>query len=213
MKAIVSLANKRGNYIKGLARLSESLRDNFDGDFLGYTSERQVGAPLHQDNPYAFKVYAIRKAIEAGYTQVLWLDASCFAIKNVQPIFDVIESEGYIMQEAGHMVGDWCDEGALDYFNLQRCDAMKMPMYGNAGFLGLNFESPNGIEFFKQWEQSALDGVFKGSWANHRHDMTCGSIIANRLGMKYKSGNEWLQYAGVYEETANDTIIIKAQGL
>lgn len=213
MKAIVSLANNKGNYIKGLARLAESLKDNFDGDFFGYTSEKQVGAPKHSENPYAFKVYAIDEVQAMGYTQILWLDSSVYAIANVQPVFDVIEKEGYIMQEAGHMVGSWCNDETLDYFDLARCDAMKMPMYGNAGMLGLNFDIPIADSFFEHWHNAMHAGMFKGDWSNHRHDMTCGSIIANRLGMKYKKGDEWLQYAGIYDKVANDTIIFKAQGL
>lgn len=213
MKAIICLANGKGNYIKGMARLAESLRNNFDGDFLGYTHESQIDAPLHLENPYAFKVYAFERAFSLGYTEVLWLDASCFAIKNVQPIFDVIRDEGYIMQEAGHYVGNWCNDETLKYFNISRELANKMLMYGNAGFLGLNRTDITASAFFHQWGHAMTDGMFKGSWDNHRHDMTCGSIVANRLGMKYKKGDEWLQYAGLYDETANDTIIFKAQGL
>lgn len=213
MKCIVSFANQTGNYIRGLARLVDSLKGNFDGDVLAFTNEESIGAPKHKDNPYAFKVYAIQAAIDAGYKHILYLDSSVFAIKNVLPVFDVIEEEGYFMQEAGHYVGNWCNDVTLDYFGLQRDEAMEMLMYGNAGMLGLNMNEVISQDFFAQWKQSMLDGMFIGSWSNHRHDMTCGSIIANKLGMKYKSGNEWLQYAGVYEPTANDTIIFKAQGI
>lgn len=213
MKAIVTLANNKGNYRQGLARLSDSLRNNFDGDFFGYTDERQVGAPLHGDNPYAFKIYAIEKVREMGYTQILWLDSSCYAVAPVQPVFDVIEQQGYIMQEAGHYVGDWCNDFTLEYFGLNRDEAKKMLMYGNAGFLGLNFNSHKAESFFEAWEESMLAGCFIGSWDNHRHDMTCGSIIANRIGMHYKKGDEWLQYGGIYDKPANDTIIFKAQGI
>lgn len=212
-KCIVSFANQTGNYIRGLARLVESLRNNFDGDVLAFTNEESIGAPKHTENPYSFKVYAIQKAIDAGYTQILYLDSSVFAIKNVQPVFDVIESEGYIMQEAGHYVGNWCNDATLDYFGITREDANEMLMYGNAGFLGLNMEYGTAAQFYAMWYASMQHGMFKGSWSDHRHDMTCGSIIANKLGMTYKSGNEWLQYAGVYDAVANDTIIFKAQGV
>lgn len=224
-KCILSFANHRGRYVQNLARLSESLRTNFDGDFLGFIGEASVGAPPHEQNPYAFKIYAFQKAIDAGYTQVLWLDSSCFAIKNVKPIFEEIEKSGYIMQEAGHYMGTWTNDKALAYFGVTRDEAMTMLMYGNAGFLGLNFEHGIANAFFDKWRAAMAGGCFKGEWNNdnhtesdderckgHRHDMSCGSIIANQLGMKYKPGNEWLQYAGPYDQTANETIIIKAQG-
>lgn len=224
-KCIISFANEKGRYVQNLSRLSESLRNNFDGDFLGFIGEASIGAPKHEDNPYAFKIYAFQKAIEAGYTQILWLDSSCFAIKNVQPIFDEMENNGYIMQEAGHYAGNWANDRCLKYFGVTRDMAMEMLCYGNAGFLGLNFEYPTPRIFFDRWSESMKAGIFQGAWTNednsesedercrgHRHDMACGSIIANQLGMVYKSGNEWLQYAGLYDETANETIIIKAQG-
>ena len=225
-KAVVSFANSRNQYVKGIARLDESLRANFDGDFLGFISEASVDAPLHSVNPYAFKIYCIQKAIDAGYEQILWLDSSCFAIKNIQPIFDHIEEHGYIMQDAGHFIGSWTNDATLDYFGVTRDEMMEVRCYGNAGFLGLNFETEIANNFFDFWKLSMEKGFFKGSWNNnsktesederclgHRHDLSCGSIIRYKLDMVLQSGNEWLQYAGVYDETANDKIYIKAQGL
>lgn len=211
--AICSFANGNGNYMKSLARLSDSLRDNFDGDFISWVGESSLGCPPHSENPYAFKVYAIRKALQMGYENILWVDSSCYAIANVKPVFDHIDKNGYIMQEAGHMAGSWTNDETLAYFGITRDEAMKMPMYGNAGFLGLNASNKTAMEFFNLWEASMLAGMFKGSWSNHRHDMSCGSIIANQLGMKYESGENWLQYAAPEDKPLNDTIIFKAQGM
>lgn len=207
------MANNRGNYRKALERLEQSLVGKFDGDFLGFISEESIGAPPHSENPYAFKIYAFLQAIEVGYSQILWVDSSCYAINDVQPCFEVIANEGYIMQEAGHLCGTWSNDVCLEYFGITRNEAMKMPMYGNAGFLGLNTESDIAMEFFKRWTAAMETGVFKGSWDNHRHDMTCGSIIANQLGMKYKKGDEWLQYMAPTDTPANETIIWGAQGM
>lgn len=227
-KCIVSFANTTGNYIRGLSRLVDSLKGNFDGQVLAFTDEASIGAPSHQENPYAFKVYVIERAIEAGYDEILYLDSSCFAIRNVQPIFDEIVKDGFFAQEAGHHVGTWCNDMTLERFGISRDEAMGMLMYGNAGMLGLNMMHENGNNFFVKWRGAMLDGCFKGAWDNrgltesqdercrgHRHDMSAGSIIANQMGLNklYKKGNEWLQYAGVYDATANDTIIIKAQGV
>lgn len=225
-RAIVTFANEKGNYMQGLSRLSDSLRNNFDGDLIAFTNEASIGAPSHEENPYAFKIYAIQKAVEAGYTQILWLDCSCFAIGNLNPIFNEIYSEGYIMQDAGHYVGEWTNDVALNWFHATRDDVMTMKCYGNAGFLGLNFENRIATEFFRRWKNAMNNGMFKGKWHNeektesydirckgHRHDLSCGSIIANDLKMKYVPGDKWLQYGGIYDKTINDTILIKAQGL
>ena len=86
-------------------------------------------------------------------------------------------------------------------------------MYGNAGFLGLDFETGIANHFFLEWNAAMMNGAFRGDWSDHRHDMTCGSIIANRLGMKFQSGNELLEYAGPDDPVKNNTIIFKAQGI
>ena len=102
------------------------------------------------------------------------------------------------MSEAGHWVGSWCNAHTANYFKL-KVDECKVPGGFNmfsAGLLGLNRESPIAMDFFTQWKASALAGCFRGDWTNHRHDMTCGSIIASRLGMKYQRGGEHMSYIG-----------------
>lgn len=225
---IVSFANSTRYYIKGLARLNESLRVNFDGDFLGFIGESSVGAPLHSENPYAFKIYCIQKAIDAGYENILWLDSSVFAIKNVKPIFDEIENNKFIFQDSGHWLGTWTNDATLNYFNITRNDAMEIRMVGNAGFLGINILNEKAKEFFGLWKKSMEEGYFKGAWTNenkqesenelclgHRHDMSCSSSVIHNMGLTsmMKGGEEILQYAGLYDAVLNDTIIFKAQGL
>lgn len=213
-KCIVSFANKNGRYVQNLARLSESLRDNFDGDFIAFVGEKSIGAEPHEDNPYSFKIHCIQKAIDAGYRQVLWLDTSCFAIKNVQPIFDEIEKDGFIFQDINFTLDQWCNDFTLNYFGLTREEAKKVKLIGSAGFLGMNFDNPLAVDFFEKWKAAMYVGCFKGSWSDHRHDLSCSSIIIHQMGLAalMKKTDEWLQYAGVFDETANSTIIIKAQG-
>jgi len=227
-RVIVSFANERGNYMLALRRLWESTLQYGKADFLPIVGENTISSPKHTDNPYAFKIFAIERALSLGYRQVLWLDSSCYLIEDADPIWRTIDKDGYIMQYAGHVVGTWTNDKTLDYFGITRDEAMTMLMYGNAGFLGLNFESPVAVEFFNRWKAAMLAGMFKGNWKNdkstesndsrckgHRHDMSCGSIIANQLDMvkNYKKGDEWLQYAAPEDMCLNDTIIIKAQGL
>lgn len=207
MNAIINFAT--GRYIKGQERLRQSLQ-GFDGDFLAWTNELEIGAPLHKDNPYAFKIFAFDEAIKMGYTKILLVDASVWACSDVSPIFEHITKEGYIMQEAGQHVGKWTNDRCLDYFGVTREQADKMLMYGNAGFLGLDFESEIAKEFFQRWKESMQAGMFMGSWDNHRHDMSCGSIIANQLNMKYQSAHDWLNYG---DTPRSDKVYLLAQGL
>ena len=226
-RAIINLVTP-GRYEVGQKRLIETIREhgNFDGDVLTWVGEDKVGARLHHVSPYGFKVFAFFEALRQGYEQILWVDASVYCIADVTPVFDHIDKHGYIMQEAGHMVGTWTNDKTLKHFALTRDQAMQMPMYGNAGFLGLNFNDQRALEFLERWAAAERADMFKGQWHNkantesldkrcegHRHDMCCGSIIAHRLGMEFQKGDEWLQYKSPTETPMNDTIIFGAQGV
>jgi hypothetical protein len=207
MKAVVNLSTPI--YERGRNRLANSLNGNFDGTLFTYTNEAEVGAEPHRDNPYSFKVYAIEKVRNLGYTKILWLDASCYAIKNIQPIFDWMDEKGIFMEEAGHWTGTWTNDATLGYFGISREQAMGMSMF-SAGFLGLNFENKISVDFFDKWKSSMLAGCFKGDWSNHRHDMTCGSIIACQMGLDkiYSKGGHYLAYIGEAYGKPQDSVLI-----
>lgn len=226
-RVIISFANRNSNYVKSLARLSDSLRDNWSGKFIAWIGEEALGAPLHSVNPYAFKIYAFRAALSAGFTQILWVDSSCFAIKNVQPCFDEIERDGFLFQDSGFFANQYINDKALEYFGITREQAREIKLIGNAGLLGLNLELHLPNVFLQRWEQAMLDKIFVGKWNNddktesnssecegHRHDMVSG-IILHQLSVSdlMKPKDEWLQYATEFQETANNSIIFKANGL
>lgn len=213
-QCIITFANEKGNYIHGLARLSESLRNNFDGDLLAWVNEGSLGCEKHVDNPYNFKVHAFLKAIESGYKQILWLDCSAFAVANVKPIFDLIDKKGLFFQEAGHYLGSWTNDNSLNYFELTREEANKIPMV-QGGFIGLNIDNHVAKKLFRSLDLAMDAGVFKGEWSDHRHEMSALSAIVYRHNLwKYVvSGNQFIQYGGIYDQIINETIVLKCQGL
>jgi hypothetical protein len=149
-----------------------------------------------------------------GYEQVLWLDASVVFVKHSQAIFDWIQKYGFFFEEAGHLVSTWCNDRTLEYFGLSRDEASTMPMF-SAGFTGLDFTNPIAIEFFDKWKQSMLDGQFLGEWSNHRHDMTCASIIANKMGLvkNYSSGGNYFAYSGSGYGQPKESVICNLLGV
>lgn len=212
-KAIVNLITQK--YISGQNRLRQSLIDNnFDGDFYGFFGEDSVGAPRHEDNPYAFKIYAIDKIREMGYDKILWLDASVYAVKNVQPVFDWIEVKGIFMEDSGHLAGSWTNDGTLAYFGISRDEAMNVPMY-SAGMSGFDFNNEVSISHFNLWKQAMLDGYFRGSWSNHRHCQSCGTLVANKLGLVglYSTGGQFFSYVGEGYGQPKESAVFHLQGL
>lgn len=224
-QCIINLAT--GHYIKGQQRLRQSLIDvGFKGDFFGYTHESQVGAPVHKSNPYAFKVYCFEEALRKGYKQILWVDASIWAIKSLDPIWAALNKRGYMKQYAGHLAGTWANDKCLDYFGITRDEAMKMEMHGNGGFFALDFDVPIAVKFFNKWKQAMEAGMFKGEWNNnlmtesqdprckgHRHDMSCGSIIANQLGMFAYPKHSLMAYVGGQYGEPPETTVMHARGM
>lgn len=192
-RAIVNFATDQ--YISGQRRLAESIINK--NELFLYRKAEEIGAPPHNLEPYAFKIYAIDKVRERGIDQILWLDASVYAVKDPQPVFNWLTKHGIFMEEAGHYVGQWCNDETLNYFNITREQAMTMPMF-SAGFVGFDFRQEIAREFFARWKNAMLAGMFKGSWSNHRHDMTVGSIIANQMGLVpiYSKGGTFFSYIG-----------------
>lgn len=194
-----------GVYRRGQKRLSESLNGHKQLMLSDYTS---LGSRTHSESPYEFKLNAIESAWNHDPI-VLWCDASLWRVGDLSKIEDLILRDGYFMSEAGAWVGQWTNQHTRDYFQLTAEEA-KVPggmFMFSAGLLGLDKNNPLAMEFFTQWKQSAFAGCFRGDWSNHRHDMTCGSIIASRLGMKYQRGGQHMSYIGPgYERPEKDTV-------
>lgn len=183
-----------GPYKKGQKRLSDSLNGHKQLMLSDYVS---LGSPHHLDSPYQFKIHSIETAWNHDPI-VLWVDASMWRVGDISVIENLILKDGYFMSEAGHWVGSWTNQYTRDYFQLTPEEA-KVPgglFMFSAGLLGLDRNNPLAFDFFTQWKQSALAGCFRGSYTDHRHDMTCASIIASRLGMKYQRGGQHMSYIG-----------------
>lgn len=180
-----------GHYLRGQQRLINSLPR--DQKYLAFSRYDEIGSPTHSESPYEFKLYAIRTAMEVDPI-VLWMDASMWVVKSLATIESIIINDGYLLTEAGHYVDRWCNSHAREWFRFQPHEHNFLMF--SAGLVGLNKNSETAMLFLKQWEESAAAGCFVGSHADHRHDQTCGSIIAQRMNLKYQRGGQFLSYIG-----------------
>lgn len=207
---IVNFATKE--YSRGQKRLSDSIPSSYNK--LMFSQYDTIGSPTHRESPYEFKVHAIRIAAEIDPV-VLWVDASMYCVGDLSKIEKIILENGYFMEEAGHWVGSWCNDHTRKHFELTP-DEAKVPGGYNmfsAGLLGLDFQDPKALQFFHMWSMSAKAGCFSGSWNDHRHDMTCGSIIASRLGMKYQRGGSHMAYIGPGYSQPEPGVVFHLQGV
>jgi hypothetical protein len=183
--------------------------------------ESSLRAPLHADNPYAFKVFALEAAIKAGYESILWLDSSAYAVGDVSPIFRLIEQDGYFFHPDGNMLGVWSNDRLLEYYGLTRDEAMAIPMV-KGGMWGINAQHRVGYELRKACDA----GIFRGAWNNNtnsessdercrgaRHEMSALSAIVYQLGLTIQPGESLIETGGVFDDIRGENIVIKYQGL
>ena len=211
---VVSLATDDRDYSAGLDRLERSLeRVGFSGGFMCWRpGSFPDDCPTHVDVPFAFKPYCLAEARRRGGELLLWIDANCVAVRPLEPIFDQIERDGYILfrQYERWRVGQWASDEALGVLGLSRDQAMEMPEV-NAAVIGLNTSSHVSNSFLEKWLRAAQEGVaFRGvseqvrtkgdfrdvKWnrggrvssdprvRGHRHDQTVAGVLAAQLGMK-----------------------------
>lgn len=204
-RCIVNVSTPK--YKRGQNRLLESLQGKTDATILLFPDEESVGAAPHAENNYSFKPMAMIKAYEQGYRQILWLDASMRAIKNIDVIFEIIERDGYFFQDSGWPNSRWTNDRALEYFGTNEGEML------SSGVLGLDLDSEIGYKFFDQWTQAMRDGIFNGSWDDYRHDQSCASLIAYKLGMKLQTANTFFVYGKGHENHVLEETVILADGI
>jgi hypothetical protein len=190
-KCVVSFADKAGSYQSKMKRLEQSLKGNFDGDFLGFTDYKEIGCEPHSVIPYKFKPYAIQKAIDLGYEQILWCDSPIVAIKSIQPIFDHIEEHGYVFfDNIGHPLGKWTNQKALDYFKMTREEAMNVQMIMACvmGFTKITINTWTTFHPTFRYYKNLADELYPGSWSDHRHDQTVMSFLIHEQKLKILEG-------------------------
>ena len=216
--AIINGSTGDGWYPLGTDRLERSLiYHGFNGDFIKhYNWPNDI---YDKSVKYNIKA-AIFGEVPISYTHVLWLDCSVWAIKDPNPIFDVINEKGYYFWSSGYNCAQTCSDKCLKYFNVSRDEAELMTDVSTSMF-GINYNHPLGKEFINRWLKSAWDGQFGGSRLHdnqsqdtrflfHRQDQSCASIIANQLKMEITPPGVLSEY---YNESPSKSTIFLMRGI
>lgn len=197
-KCVVSFADNAGSYQRKMLRLEQSLKGNFDGDFLGFTSYDQIGCEPHSVIPYKFKAWSILKAVELKYDMILWCDSPIYAKQNIQPVFDHIEHHGYLFfDNIGFSLGDYCNDRTLDHFDITRDESWKIKMI-MACCMGFSIDQ---TEFLLKY--TGLTNLYQGAWDNddlteskdrrvkgHRHDQSVASALIHKMKLTILKGQD-----------------------
>lgn len=212
-------------YPKGSERLRKSICETSPSVetliYSGFPNDVFV-----KSNPYNIKASAIfeaAKRIIGGFKEsFLWADCSVWAIKDISPIFDIIERDGYYLLSSGYNAAQTCSDKCLDYFGITRDEAENIPDSSTMVF-GLDLNTKIGEDFFIKFIRASYDGVFNGSREHdnqsqdprflfHRQDQSAATCIAHKLGMKLHSFGEHVAYDqdGV---TQPESVVMLARGM
>jgi hypothetical protein len=205
-RAIVSVGTGE-KYCSNLLRLKHSLLD-FRGTLKFWRDELPPGSPPHADVPYAFKVWALKCAIDEGFEQILWLDSSIVVTRPLDRIWSLLDDRGYwFSKNFPHgpiapsslpwKCGQWCADSALGPLGISREVSLDIDLVIGGAF-GLDVHRASSRRLFDELLRLARDGAaFRGSWDNeggrasssrivlgHRHDQTVLSVLAWRQAME-----------------------------
>lgn len=210
--SVVNYITRNGWRPTGQERLQESLRRvNFDGNVFPF-HDGNLSCPSHREIPYAFKMYSLKQVFDRGNKLLVWVDASFWAIRNLDGLADLIREKKIVVQSSGYPVGQWTSDDCLKRMNLNREDAFKIPMF-SGGLIGLDMTSQIAKDFLLEWFRYAKDGrCFRGAWRNrkkevsndsrvlgHRHDMSVGSILLHRMNQSMMGNNRVFAYYSWYK--------------
>ena len=206
-------------YEVGSKRLEKSLNyHGYTGDFLTWNTWPNDN--YDKSCVYNVKAAAFEEAIKQGYTHILWADCSAYAIKDVEPIFDIINNDGYYLLTSGYNCAQTCSDKCLDYFNISRNEA-ELYKDASSGVMGFNINNPLANDALSWFLSAAQRGVFAGSRQHdnqsqdprflfHRQDQSVIGIIANIIGLKFTELNKEVSY---YSPNMPDSTILALRGL
>lgn len=202
-KACIINVSIGGWYPQGQKRLISSLNlHGFNWDLMMWTD--WPNDHFSKDCIYNAKAASFEEAIKAGYTHILWLDSSMWAISDPNKMMDIINEKGWYLGTSGFNCAQVCSDACLRYFSVERNTAETYPD-SHTGCFGVNLENPTAKKFMDLWIQSAKDYAFHGSREHdnqskdprfkfHRQDQACASIIANQLGMEMTQFGKFVSY-------------------
>lgn len=235
-KVLVNFASMgRENYNKAQLRMIKSFVDNeWDGEYMIRSTDSYVDeyagvkiklgslpfnekyglSPNQAEMPYAFKLYLIQEAIEAGYTRIIWCDSTIVNTRNLDPLFEIAAETGFVsFNNLGHELRYWITDIAIDRLNItyHELESMEQCM---ACVLIFDIENPVGHKLFYDWMERCRDGVSfqmhlpgtRPGYRGHRGDQPIISGLAAKAGIKlrpygelvYQPHDTTLEYGSAY---------------
>lgn len=189
---------------------------------IHWQNQYPKGSPTHGQVQYAFKTFALKEAERQGHDVLMWCDAAMYPMRNVAPMFEHIEREGYLLFEnVGHPLGVWTSDRCLDAMGMSRAEAHTTRQIMGC-CVGIDLRTDVGRAMLDQWHVRACDGgvTFNGphygicaddeTVKGHRHDQSVLSILAARMGLSMVRMPNLLSYG---ETNASEQTCMVSEGM
>jgi hypothetical protein len=205
-RCVVNVAT--GAYVRGQERLRRVCEQQ-GLPLMSWADVMPPGSPAHTDIPYAFKAHALQCAAAAGYTSLLWADASILPIADMGPLFEKIERDGCWISRNGYRNSEWTCNAAYPLLGVTPEQNHDIEHVVATAF-GLNLVHETGAAILVRYTEYAKNGAFRGPWkggigVQHRHDQTALSVCAWRCGVELTDPPAWFAYLGGERE---DTVLV-----
>lgn len=147
------------------------------GKHQGVYWDTEQEGPRHSEVPYAFKAYALQRASQTADV-LLWADACILPIRDMEPLWQRIERDGYWFSKNGWSNYDWTADSAYpdlfpEYGSLMQKEA-RVVNFGIphvvATSFGVNVRHEKGAAFLREYFRLAsTTKAFCGPWINRAH--------------------------------------------
>lgn len=204
-KAVIINCGVGGWYGHGSRRLRKSLNFvGWAGSEIIYADEYPPNSYSHDTYPYYMKIAAFEEAIRQGYTHILWVDSSFYAVENPVKMFDIISEQGYYFFSSGYNLAQSVNDRALAAVGLSRDEAETVNEWAS-GCVGIRIDNPDGFALYTRWKELMDAGLSQGSRLHdnqsadprflfHRQDQSLLSLACWELGLKNTKGLDMVAY-------------------
>jgi hypothetical protein len=222
MNVVINAAWK-GWYSEGQKRLVESLRDTgYTGDIMTWNNE-VINNHHNPNRPYTIKAAAWIEALKKGYTRILWLDCSIYAVKNIDAMFDLIRREGKYFWKSGWNLAQSSADSDLEFAGITRDEAEHLHECAS-GIVGLDLNNPKCRVVLDIFIKANLAGVCSTSRLHNnqsqdprfkfaRQDQTAMTIAYHKAGFKNEEMYEQNVYSSFYQKTYNESVHLIVHGM
>lgn len=148
------LNGKYPTYILSMVKALEE--QGFNGYFLYYIGgwPNPTGEEIkYAAVPYCFKIFAMVEAHQAGFNNVLWVDAACFPLRDVEPLFELLDRRGAVLNWFPVPRDSWScilPQTRALLFRLTGTDVL-CSSYINSIVLGLKMNTPEAQKFIAKY--------------------------------------------------------------